>query len=1375
MVMAQKNATNTTNTTTNKTSSTVNKTCPATCSACTNSNNCTNCKTGNTLYKGQCFPCSTNCTLCKSAKNCEKCKDGFFIKKNNFGIGQCKECNLEIKGCKQCAVDRKGYSYCKQCLPNHVRNYWWDKCTPSTSTGSCEVMITEGNSKECKKCKAGYYKKDDQCKPCGVKNCVDCPKSWKCYKCKPGFAYKFTWGKYECVPESQVGCKISNCQTCDKTSSRHVCSACKTGFKLNSWKSGCIDNSKCGTQCSDCKGSGLWYCRTCNKGSIKLLSYTLHSNIGNVNGKCLSQSTCPTDQKFYHGQKKVYALVNSTCIPCPYRTTACSFKNNQLVVDKCESGYVPTKYNSGKNIFYYCKSCSLTSGCKVCDINKKCKECQIDFILNTNGQCEKRYKEDPAKTGNYIDKKTGQSNICPQKNVLRCSGPAATNIIGCKDEFSVFKGEKELYCRPCTGNCRHCYWKGDTEVCLSCNYKTLAIRSGSSYKCVSAVPKDHVVYIDSLSLFNFHNLWQLFGLPGNGEVITAVYPDPVTKKLWEIFKAITPVANEKCKYFFRSIQKGGKCFSDKDKLPFKILGNEFTHGNKSIGVSLALGQCPYNCIACPANLVKFTKEGKQYCLKECPNDFEPIKDAKTNEITCQVPKDKIIPFIVVHSYSLNPETPNTQDFSRILNMTVIAANKVAIQNVTWSLTRAIDYRNTSRTFDEMKKVIMNGVFTGKGNINIPVANFQKFPYSKLFFTAVLFDAKNRSVTTSKSINISPGTIINTFTIQPNNGTSVETVFNASYSIKNEYINNVTKVNGSSNSWGVISCYPDKEINLASNTKTPSTKSNSNANSGSSTSSNSGSSGSSNASTSIESKLTGEPTDNKTPSQNTLNLNDNVTEINSNVGTTNTTNTTTDPANEIENLLGNFTFDSVVNIAVESKNGSTNFRLPLVDVATAIKCYISFDFNINGSVVEVTRPSNKLSLYPSKKNLSEIMKIINSNDNVANSSSDVDNSVDLLQSLNKNLNTSVGNKTRSFVCPKGTNANSLNTFCCPPDNLCSNRGECMEVDEEGNPVNMTANGLGNTPVANSTNNSSKNGTNKNYQCFCDIGFQGINCQYSDSDFSSFSNAMESIFSKYDKVNIDTNSNSALLEHFESLLSLSKMDIQNFLTISKLLDRSCKYYSNCKNIKCLEKSISILDNLMGKIPSIPLKFFIKKNGKGNLTVAEKLKAINLRKVLTLRNLECFDKMTARLTKVMPANQTEIVMKVGTTSTFVKKGVKGLPFSSNCGALGTSSSLSKSKCAIDLPKSFTSENIKGDNFFLLFSSIPRESVGSVKGSSGLNSDITEISLNDGNGQLSVKNSKSKHCVEISMINYIAPALMVMDYFYLRVAHGLIKKQTL
>ena len=245
-----------------------------------------------------CLRCNkTACTLCETGHGltvdgkCQLCSAGYY----SDGTYECKACPVgkyqdeEGKNiCKNCPInkyqDEEGQNYCKTPSNGSYQdqagqsttkicpedNYCTDGIKTPCGAGqganegaslctACSTKIANcaecSNLSQCTKCNAGYYLSSGNCVQCpagsrcdginkttcsagtyslaGASNCTNCPAG----------QYQDVAGQSSCKTCSS---KTTNCTKCNAVNG--TCTACKSGYKLNSTSTSCVVPVVCGTK-----------------------------------------------------------------------------------------------------------------------------------------------------------------------------------------------------------------------------------------------------------------------------------------------------------------------------------------------------------------------------------------------------------------------------------------------------------------------------------------------------------------------------------------------------------------------------------------------------------------------------------------------------------------------------------------------------------------------------------------------------------------------------------------------------------------------------------------------------------------------------------------------------------------------------------------------------------------------------------------------------------------------------------------------------------------------------------------------------------------------------------------------------------------------
>ena len=470
------------------------------CKLCTSVNSNTQCKKCND-GAGQCTECNAGYQL-DDNKFCFSCPSGQYWKKNTK---QCKACSTRAQNGAQCtACDAKSgvCSACsgdttlnaqKICQKNCAANEYWE----GTSTNSCKSCASRAENGAqctacddqtgvCSACAAGYTLDENKfcrknclaneyflgtgsnsCQACNVPTengaCDTCTGVGQCTKCLSGY---FPTNANKCINEANCpatkylkslsGGKVK-CQACSAlaangpcTSCRgtptNVCTACQTGFSLNS-------NKFCQRDCLSgdqyWSGAGSNECLLCTQ---KLANCKECQDEAGPCTKCLDgfdlvdngpnkfcKRRCEAGDEYWTG----FAL--NSCRKCSLKVGLCvSCEDESGPCLTCQGGYrlrsgtfcalecLVDEFWTGEAL-NTCRKCSdVINGCSECtEITGACSACQNGLILAE------------MSGGNFC------RSQCPKNQFW-----AGTALPGC--QACSQKTPDCLECEEATGTCQKC-------------------------------------------------------------------------------------------------------------------------------------------------------------------------------------------------------------------------------------------------------------------------------------------------------------------------------------------------------------------------------------------------------------------------------------------------------------------------------------------------------------------------------------------------------------------------------------------------------------------------------------------------------------------------------------------------------------------------------------------------------------------------------------------------------------------------------------------------------------------------------------------------------------------------------------------------------
>ncbi|KAK2168622.1 hypothetical protein LSH36_15g03064 [Paralvinella palmiformis] len=498
------------------------------CVQCRDSINClqTGCQDGYTWNQFKCerkhSEIGTGNAFCVGYV-CPECLTGYYMTTLDADANQrtCKACPVD-KNCVNCQLVGTDVK-CISCPDNY---YLYDttgtciECFPSPCS-QCD-STKASDAKVCSACIAGYFLNSTThaCNACNT-TCATCTDSSKCVTCKTGYLLDSTT-KYcfKCPDVNAYNCELKNgydsliltngcvsgyavstdkksclkcpdyCITCD---SNLTCSACNTGYSLNSDQCG-----RCPLNCQSCTAKLdsdkrlKLSCDVCDYG------YALHSDglcyvcpANCVECTASDSGTATPKVSCTKCQSNLYGIKDGLCETC-----------DKLTIDNCYTCEpVPmsdnvtsslTKYTchscKGNNVISLdnqtclsCDSVSCGSG-GVCGAHSLCPTCQNSFANNRNRNCTvKCYNCEKGQSCKHIDDKWQDKSGIP---TVECDGPcffytqyplnakkdSRVSWYGCADpDFTVLNYEAtyndKMKALECKGK------EGQPETCVySCAY-----------------------------------------------------------------------------------------------------------------------------------------------------------------------------------------------------------------------------------------------------------------------------------------------------------------------------------------------------------------------------------------------------------------------------------------------------------------------------------------------------------------------------------------------------------------------------------------------------------------------------------------------------------------------------------------------------------------------------------------------------------------------------------------------------------------------------------------------------------------------------------------------------------------------------------------
>ena len=364
-----------------------------------------------------CKKCGVGCASCTSVSECNRCSNPNHNIQSDGGCAPgCKEGNKEM-------VQQKPE---RRCVPCPV------KCE------DCDVELG------CKKCRKGYYRKDQECLPCPVW-CSSCFGPQWCEGCSnPNHA--LGTDRVTCSEKCGVSEYIDDSNPNDK-----FCRGCGTSECLE-----CVDENKClkcieglypdGEGCTAC----LNWCKVCT-GMNNCVVCAKEGYYAQLDGSC--EADC--SRGGYEDKESM------TCKECPMGCDEC---DGPTTCKKCQpnwyvqlDGSCREDCNKGEFKEEESMSCKVCSkGCSECDRIDSCEECDPHTFDQGGGSC----------------------GPCPQQclsciSSTQCSRCLRTKEYLYQDLFtcSLVCPEKEYgndqskRCLSCPDNCSLC----NRDGCVECD------------------------------------------------------------------------------------------------------------------------------------------------------------------------------------------------------------------------------------------------------------------------------------------------------------------------------------------------------------------------------------------------------------------------------------------------------------------------------------------------------------------------------------------------------------------------------------------------------------------------------------------------------------------------------------------------------------------------------------------------------------------------------------------------------------------------------------------------------------------------------------------------------------------------------------------
>jgi hypothetical protein len=272
------------------------------------------------------------------------------------------------------------------CQCDSTQNLYYDSVTGtcvvcSTAISSCTSCLATGLLTTCLTCVSGYYPDGTTCVPCN-NYCLTCTNT-TCTLCSSS---TFTISGQDCICDNTqqlfldtmtstcLICSsfISNCQTCDNSTSTLTCLLCADGYYYDgaicqTCISLCV-NCTTAVNCFACEATFITDGTSCFCDTVN--NYILDS----ITGTCVLCSyliagcqTCITTPSLYCqtcSNPYYSAIVNDTsCTLCPIECTSCT---DAATCTGCTTGY--TLQTNNTCTCDNCATCGLTyPNCAVCD------------------------------------------------------------------------------------------------------------------------------------------------------------------------------------------------------------------------------------------------------------------------------------------------------------------------------------------------------------------------------------------------------------------------------------------------------------------------------------------------------------------------------------------------------------------------------------------------------------------------------------------------------------------------------------------------------------------------------------------------------------------------------------------------------------------------------------------------------------------------------------------------------------------------------------------------------------------------------------------------------------------------------------------------
>lgn len=503
--------------------------------------------------------CAGNSCLCS----------GFYLN------GTCY--NIMLANCLQSA-DK---IYCDLCADLYYDFNGFCSTAIKASDPNCNALSADGS--RCTGCNLNYLLNSDficvtDFQLCSTA-CTQCPNSnfqlynGNCYYTDPFcIVYNFTTAVCVLCQEGYSINAISlTCQktvTCLTKNSNNICTACFTGYQLNSATSQCISlppnclamniatktcitcsnlatlsNNICVFSTANCSTYDYYgYCQTCNQGYVQVTRTCLP-----VAANCLvygttDQSTCTVCQSGYHLYSQLcylnmdgcltysspsgcsacspsYLLVNNICY---YSDPNCIVQDSTGLCNYCQNGFLPF---GSKCVYYnpFCLSytsmtCSQSlSPATVAPLSLQQEQNYNSFILQAAAASQ-------TPLANSIIGGAGQGSCTKNGLILNIPDSGISNsaissyslngnVMACQSPYVLFNGQCVLQTANCQsynqyGNCQQCNSGYDLFSDNSCSLRSTSTCSqNSGINCIK--PASSYVIINGSACYSRNNIGQI--------------------------------------------------------------------------------------------------------------------------------------------------------------------------------------------------------------------------------------------------------------------------------------------------------------------------------------------------------------------------------------------------------------------------------------------------------------------------------------------------------------------------------------------------------------------------------------------------------------------------------------------------------------------------------------------------------------------------------------------------------------------------------------------------------------------------------------------------------------------------------------------------